>query len=285
MPRKRCSYDCVYCQAGRTTQHTLDRSLYAPTEAVVEQLRGKLCEEPPPDYVTLSGSGEPTLASNIGEVLARVRGAGASRTAVLTNASLLWREDVRDELSLADLVVPSIDAATEQTWRRLNRPAPGLSFERVLGGLRDFCDGRRGETWLEVLLVEGYNDGPDELAALAREVGFLKAARVQVHTSTRPAARPGVRAVPRGTLESLARLIGPRAEVVEGYRGSSVVRAACDTETVLALLARRPCTVDDVAHGLGLHHAEVAKALGLLVADGKVRSEEVGGREYFGLTD
>jgi wyosine [tRNA(Phe)-imidazoG37] synthetase (radical SAM superfamily) len=281
IPRKLCSYDCVYCQVGRTTTHTIERGVYAPTELVVAELERKLAHKPGPDIVTFSGSGEPTLAANIGEVLSWLKSYSAHRTAVLTNGSLLWREDVRRELAMADLVVPSLDAVTEANWRRVNQPAPGLELGKVMGGIRRFCAEHPGEVWLEVLLAKGYNDSEEELAAIASEVSGLRATRVQVHTVTRPPACHGVEGVPYETLARLAGMIGARAEIVGDYKGTTVLPDGCSEETVLAMLARRPCTLQDVADGLGVHHSEASKALGVLGAHGKVRIETVDGREYF----
>ncbi len=154
VPFKTCSYDCIYCQVGRTTNQTIERKEWVPMDAVLDELKVKLACRP--DYVTLSGSGEPTLHSRLGETIEHIQAMSDVPVAVLTNGSLLWQKEVREELALADAVLPSLDAGNGLKFAFINRPHPCLTFERMVEGLIAFRDEFPGQYWLEVFLLGGY---------------------------------------------------------------------------------------------------------------------------------
>ncbi len=148
VPFKTCSYDCIYCQLGRTTNQTVERREWVPLDAVLAELRGKLASQP--DYITLSGSGEPTLYSRLDELIDGIRAMTEVPIAVLTNGSLLWQPEVRSKLLRAHLVIPSLDAGDERTFQAIDRPHGTISFKRMLWGLIDFRREYQGQYWLEV---------------------------------------------------------------------------------------------------------------------------------------
>ena len=155
VPFKTCTYNCVYCQLGRTTCQTATRKEYVPLGEVADEVRRRLETEPAPDYVTLSGSGEPTLHSRIGEVIAALKGMTRTPVAVLTNGSLLHEPDVQEALSQADVVLPSLDAGDPWVFDYVNRPHPDIAFEAMAGGLVKFRERFRTTMWLEVFLLDG----------------------------------------------------------------------------------------------------------------------------------
>ena len=157
VPFKTCSYDCIYCQLGRTTNKTTERKEYVPVDDVLEELAEKLRSEPGPDYVGLAGSGEPTLHARIGDLIAGIKRLTSVPVAVLTNGSMLWRSDVRAGIAEADLVMPSLDAGTPRRFERVNRPHRDISFEKMVDGLVTFCAVFRGKVWLEVFVLAGIN--------------------------------------------------------------------------------------------------------------------------------
>ena len=159
-PFKRCTYDCIYCQLGRTTDKTVEPKAYATSEAICSELERKLSFGPPPDYISLAGSGEPTLNAGIGELIAKIKGMTNIPVAVLTNGSLLWRDEVRAALMAADLVLPSLDAGDEAMFQYVNRPHRDISFERMIAGLSDFVRVYPGPVWLEVFLLAGVTAMP-----------------------------------------------------------------------------------------------------------------------------
>jgi wyosine [tRNA(Phe)-imidazoG37] synthetase (radical SAM superfamily) len=157
VPFKTCSYDCIYCQLGHTTCHTVERKEWVPLDAVLDELKLKLASRP--DYITLSGSGEPTLYSRLGELIEHIQAMTEVPVAVLTNGSLLWQKPVRDALALADLVMPSLDAPDHDRFEFINRPHPDITFKRLLEGLEAFRREFSGKYWLELMLVSTSPNG------------------------------------------------------------------------------------------------------------------------------
>lgn len=260
VPFKTCTYDCIYCQLGRTTCRTAERREWVRWETVLEQVKRKLHHRP--DYITFSGSGEPMLYARIGELIGRIRSIAHIPVAVLTNGSLLWQEDVREELYPADLVIPSLDAGHESIFRYINRPHESISFGKLMEGLIAFREEFTGQYWLEVFLVAGYTSVTVEAERIAECVRQIRPHRVQLNTVTRPPAEPFAEAVPPERLARLATLFEPQAELIAEYAHPAPEPA--DTSTaldILEMLRRRPCTDRDLVAALGLHINEVIKHL------------------------
>lgn len=283
VPLKTCSYDCVYCQLGRTTTKTCHRAPYVSADSVIRELRAWLRSGGTADYLTLSGSGEPTLNSEVGAVVTWLKRRAGPPVAVLTNGSLLADPAVRSDLQAVDLLVPSLDAGTPGVFRRLNRPDPSLALDRVTDGLAAMQRGLAGQMWLEVMLIEGYNDSRIELQAIRQVIDRVEPDRVQINTVARPPAESEARAVADDVLVWARELLGPRAEVIAPYHAR---RAASGEDEELAgriadLLRRRPCTVTDIAGGLGVHPNWVIKHLEMLLANGVARRELQEGEAYY----
>jgi len=283
VPLKTCSYDCIYCQLGSTTCKTIERKEWVPLDDVVGGLKERLSAEP--DYVTLSGSGEPTLYSRIDELIDRIKRITNVPLAVLTNGSLLWQAEVRRQLLDADLVVPSLDAGSEETFRRVNRPHEGISFEKLLDGLASFRNQFQGEYWLEVLLLDGITAHDAEVTGLAECIDRIGPDRVQLNTATRPPAESFAVAVAEQRMAELAPRFRPAAEVIAKFRhaGDGTTYAA-NRESILSLLSRRPCTLDDIADGLGMHRNEVIKYVDELTAQELLVKTETQGRLHWQAT-
>jgi wyosine [tRNA(Phe)-imidazoG37] synthetase (radical SAM superfamily) len=260
VPFKTCTYDCIYCQCGRTTCKTVERTQHAKWEPVLKEIGERYFGHV--DYVTLSGAGEPTLCTGLGELIERIKAITSLPVAVLTNGSLLWREDVRKELRKADLVVPSLDAGDESHFRYVNRPHDSISFAQMVEGLRAFRQECCGQYWIEVFLLAGYTSVESEVNKIAECVARIRPDRVQLNTVTRPASRRFAEPVSRDQLARLACLFLPQGEVIADYahRASETEMSTSDSD-VLNLLRRRPCSVQDVVSVFGLHTHEVIKQL------------------------
>jgi len=283
LARKACTFDCVYCQLGRTAERTTERRRFVPPDAVVAEVRRVLGSGAAVDYVTLSGSGEPTLSIDLGRVVRAIKGFARVPVAVLTNGSLLGRDDVRADLAEADLVVPSLDAGTQETFERVNRPL-GLQVGEVACGIRGFTLGYAGQVWLEVMIVAGLNDSPDEARAIARLLAGARLDKVQLNTVVRAPAEGWARAVGEERLRELAAILEALApvEIIGRYaRGDHAAPAAEARERILATLARRPCGAAELAASLGLHRALVAKLLEGLCRDGAVERVVVSGTTQY----
>ncbi|MCD6387060.1 MAG: radical SAM protein [Methanophagales archaeon] len=309
VPFKTCTFDCIYCQLGRTTQKTVERKEYVPCEVVVKELRDYLSNAPPFDFVTFSGSGEPTLNKALGKMISAVRELTEAQIAVLTNGSLLFDERVAEDLSGADVVLPSLDAASEEIFRRVNRPHESISLQKLVEGLKKFRKRFKGEIWVEVMLLSGENDGEEHLLALARLLREVNAEKVQLNTPVRPSPA-GCAALSESELERALKLFleeGVPAEIipnvpsipnasafsttdaftakeqVRGVRGVRGVEWERKKSEVQALLSRRPCTVEEISTSLGLNASEVAKYLRILESEGKLRMRKHGERTFFAV--
>ncbi len=277
VPHKVCSFNCVYCECGPTTKLTTRREEYVPISAVLAELRDFLEKGSAPDYITFSGAGEPTLNSGIGRVLRFVKERpGAPPAAVLTNGSLFSDPDVRSDLLAADVILPSLDAATERSYRRIDRPFHGISLESYIQGLIDFRNEYAGKIWLEVMILPGYNDNAEDLDALKESFTRIRPDSIQINTLDRPGTEKGLRAADRGELERIVSYWGldnveiiaaaPERKRIPSYRS--------DMEAMLLeTLARRPCTVEDLTKLTGSHANEVNKYLGALEGEGRIEAE------------
>ncbi len=282
VPMKTCCLDCIYCQLGPTTVHTDERREYVQVDEVLDELARWLEAGGSADYLTFAGCGEPTLNSELGDAMARARELTDIPVCLLTNGALLWREGVRSAAMQADLMMPSLDAGTEETLQRINRPVEGITLERYIEGLRATVEGFRGEVWLEVMLVAGVNDSDAELEAIDRAIERIHPAQVQINTVVRPAPAGDARRVDNATLVRARVILGPNATVISSaWERGAPDSAEHDAAEVLALVGRRPVTLQDVAHGLGMHPNEASKYLAHLVGEGDLRTEQRDGQLFY----
>jgi wyosine [tRNA(Phe)-imidazoG37] synthetase (radical SAM superfamily) len=280
VPSKTCSYDCSYCQLGRTTCKTVERREWVPLEPVIEDLQAKLALTP--DWITLSGSGEPTLYSRLDELIDRIHSITKVPVALLTNGSLLWKKELRTQLLNADLVIPSLDAGSQAVFDTMNRPAPEITFAKMLEGLIHFRQEFKKPYWLEVFFLEGINTSQSQIRDLVDCARRIQPDRIQLNTATRPPAEKYAVEVTKNRLSEIAAQFDPLAEIIVDYRG---VHAQTDftvqKQTILEMLRRRPCTLDDVAEGLGIHRNEAIKYIEELKTGGLLDVRETGGRTFY----
>jgi len=281
VPFKICSFDCTFCEVGRTTQHTLERREYAPVGVVLKELEQWLASGREADVITLAGAGEPTLHSRFGEVLEWLAAHTPMRRAILTNSSLLHLPEVRRAACRANLVKASLSAWDPASLDRLNRPHAGLAFRQVYEGIQALRAEFRGDLWLEVFLVAGVNDAEDDVAQIATLAAAIGPDRVQLNTVVRPPADAEARHVSAEQLDVLAGLFTPRAEVIAAFRAGDAAKAAVTEDDIVAMLERRPCTAADIAHAFGLHPGDVGKRLAVLLDERRLVSRRVEDRVYY----
>ncbi|NLC70352.1 MAG: radical SAM protein [Desulfuromonadaceae bacterium] len=285
VPYKICSYDCIYCQLGRTTELTLERREYVSIEAILAELHKKLRDDPSPDYITLAGSGEPTLNSGLGRLLEEIHRITKIPVAVLTNGSLLWKPEVRQELMRADLVIPSLDAGDEALFRHVNRPQQDLTFEKMVDGLIEFRQEFFGPIWLEVFLLAGITGIRYEVDKIAALVERIQPERVQLNTVARPPAEEFAFAVPEEKLKRFAELFSVAAEVITETAGEEVPSLSSgpgsEDQEILALLSRRPCPLTEIASGLRIPPNEALKRLEKLARGNMIATLSKNGLIYY----
>ena len=280
-PHKTCSFDCIFCQLGRTTNKTLARSEYVPTSEVIEELRHWIETDGHADYVTLAGSGEPTLHSHFGEVIDFVRSSTTVSVALLTNGSVLWDDEVRRAASLANVVKVSLSAWDQYSFEHLNRPCPGLELKSIVDGTWRLREQFRGELWIEVFVVSGVNTAGNDIAKIAELIGVIKPDRIQLNTAVRPPAESFVQAVPQEHLAKLAKSLGPSVELIADFSSDHSEKVRANEETILAMLARRPCTAEQIAEVFSMHRNEVSKYIGKLMHTGQLHAQQEAGDVYY----
>lgn len=193
IPSKTCNYSCVYCQLGRTDHMTnVRQNFYDPQEILNEILDAVKNNSSGIDYVTFVGEGEPTLCKSLGYLIRETKLRTKLPVAVITNGSLLYMEDVRNDLKDADVVLPSLDADDEETFKKINRPQGEIDFNKMMEGLKVFSKVRNGQLWVEVMLVKGINDGEKHLKGIAGILKEINPDRVYVNVPIRPPAEKWV---------------------------------------------------------------------------------------------
>lgn len=259
VPRKTCSYNCVYCQLGRTTNLTVERREYTPTSVLVDAALDRLDQVPETEYVTFIGDGEPTLALNLGEVISGISDRWSGRFALLTNGSLLWMHDVKEVASMCDVVLPTLSAGDGDVFRKLHRPHGQLSFDRCVQGLRDFVRGYAGAAWVEVMLVDGLNDDPESLRRIGEIIGDVEPAETHIMAPIRPPSVSSVQPPTREVVELALRLIPGSIDLI--YPEGVDIPSSC-TDPVKHLI--------DIS---GTHPLRRDQAVAVLVGAGRTEED------------
>jgi wyosine [tRNA(Phe)-imidazoG37] synthetase (radical SAM superfamily)/lysophospholipase L1-like esterase len=266
---------------GVTTCLTLKRDAYVPAAEVLAELDHWLKAGVPADFITLAGSGEPTLNTEFGKVLRAIKAKTAIRTALLTNGTLLGDPQVQSDAAAADVVKVSLSAWDQESLARVNRPAAGFGFDRLVSGMQDFRRRYSGELWIEVFVVPGVNDSADAMRRIAELVNTLAPARIHLNSLNRPPADPSVRPLDAERLRAFVTFFRPHAQTVGGAALAACSSQAPSREKLVAVLRRRPCTAADVAVALGGSEQAAAAELDGLVAAGLAEIQEVAGDRYY----
>jgi wyosine [tRNA(Phe)-imidazoG37] synthetase (radical SAM superfamily) len=253
IPLKTCNWNCVYCQLGRTKPVINKRERYFPPKEIVNQVKRALHSHEPAeiDWVTFVGAGEPTLNVDIGWMIREVQSSTDHPVAVITNGSLLYLPIVREELSAAEAVLPSIDAGTEEIYRKVNRPHPEIKFQTYLEGLISFSQEYKGKLWPEVMLVQGLNDTEHALIELAGVIQHINPDVVHINTPTRPPAEAWVQPPDAEGLMRAAALLGNAAHVVQPVEGTIDLSGQSNLfDAAIGIITRHPMCEEDLKRAL-----------------------------------
>lgn len=283
IPYKTCSYDCIYCELGKTTDKTIIRKEYISKDLIVRDLEEYLpLLQSPPDYITISGSGEPTLNSKIGEIIKEIKRISSIPVAVITNGSLLYLDEVKEELLAADIVLPSLDAVNPSVFEHINRPEPSLNINDIIKGIIDFGNEFNGEIWLEILFCRALNDDRAEIEKIREKIEDIKPERVQLNTVLRPSSYDFAYPLSEKQLVSIKELLGTNVELISDTVPSEMGTSFADKEEkIVNLISRRPCTCDDICNALRLHSNETLKYLAKLIKEERVQYKLHHHRGYY----
>ncbi|HEC79384.1 MAG TPA: radical SAM protein [candidate division WOR-3 bacterium] len=282
IPYKNCSFDCIYCQLGKTTNKTIEQKRYSPPDDIIKEVKDTLKLGKQIDYLTFSGSGEPTLHSEIGYLIKEIKQITEIPVAVLTNGSLLWIPEIAEQLLKADLILPTLCSASEETFRKINRPHNDLTVEKIIKGQSDFRKKFKGKIWLELMLIKGMNDTEEELEKLKTAIERIKPDRIDLNTVVRPPSEEYARPLSFSDLERIKKFFGGSCEIVVAFKKVKKTEELADKENaILGLIKRRPVTLQDICGALGLHQNEVIKCLEQLEQDKKIKLVIHQGLKYY----
>ncbi len=289
LPAKTCSMDCVYCECGKTTRKTLKRKSLVKTEELMEELKTFLKHNINIDYITFSGSGEPTLNLEIGKMITEIKKMTSIPVCVLTNSMLLDDEQVRMDIKAADLVVPSLDAASDRMYRKIDRPPARIKVENIITALEEFRKTYSGQIWLEILFVDGFNTKEKEVLLLKEAVERIKPDRLQLNTVDRPPLYDWVKPASLETLTRIKNMIGyPATDIVtrEQSKDIPISNASEFSNTaIIKLLKRRQSTLEDIMKTLSVPESEVKKIMDSMEKENTVYRLGIDGKTFYALTD
>lgn len=286
IPPKICSYSCVYCQLGRTQKMQVDRTAYYEPQKILTAVRDKVQKVKQRgesiDYLTFVSDGEPTLDINLGHAIERLKPLGI-KIAVITNASLIWREDVRRDLLKADWVSLKMDSTTGKLWRRVNRPRETLSLQAILDGALEFAKHYRGKLATETMLVRGVNDTDASIRNVAAFLARLKPATIYLAIPTKPPAERWVHAPGEKGINRAYQILSKQVDSVEyliGYEGNAFAFTGNVEEDLLSITAVHPMRKEAVSDFL-VRAGVDWRIIDNMVADGKLIETKFEGHTFY----
>lgn len=291
IPTKTCTLDCIYCQCGLTTRKTVTRESFFPVADILAAVRSAVRNSQPAtrnsqlSFLTFSGEGEPTLNKDIGRIIRRLKKEFRIPVAVITNSTLLTDPQVRRDLYAADLVVPSLDAAEQRNFARIDRCHSSIKVKDIIEGLKLFRRYYRGKMWLEIMLVKGINDSVEHVIALRKAAHEIQPDRVQLNTVVRPPAEKFAKPMSHDDLVQIQYLFGPNTDIVaetkdKGPRTRDKVGGPPD-EAILATVHGRPVTRKDLADSLGIAPRALTAALRRLVRSKRIKPVDYSGKTFY----
>lgn len=245
IPKKTCNYSCIYCQLGRTDRMTNTRQMFFPVSSIMAEFDDILKQHLKFDVVTIVGEGEPVLYAGLGDLILEIKTRTDKPVAVITNGSLLFDQRVQLEISKADIILPTLDAYDEASFRRINRPHRSLHFEEVLGGLKEFSKKYQGQLWIEIMLLKGINDDDTTLPKYADILKQIRYSKVYLNTPVRPPAEAYVLAIEPERMQSAARILGAiPIDVLHSQGFHSEIKD--DYAAILSIIKRHPMNQHEI---------------------------------------
>jgi len=278
IPFKICTFDCIYCQLGTTIEKSHKRRSYFSIDSLIKELTSFIAKERAIDYLTFSGSGEPTLNKNIGKIIENIKSITDIPVIVLTNSSLLWDKEVREDLKDADIVVPSMDAVSVESFNKINRPAGGITLEKVLHGLKIFTQKFSGKIHLEIMFINRMNDNDQEIDLMKNIISGLRIDRIHLNTVVRPPAVKYATPLSEFELKNIQKKLANKVPIEIISHFSAVKKKIYNLEKeeeLLQLLKRRPCKFNELALSLSINKSELLKYLSELHKKNLIKKERL----------
>lgn len=277
MPHKTCSLNCVYCECGPTTNLTIEDREYVPTGEVIKELSGVLSLKPKIDYITFSGSGEPTLHSGIQEIIKFVKSDyPAYKVALLTNGTLFFNSRVRRRVMDADIIIASVDAGSKNAFRKINRPHPDLDLTVVIEGIASLRKEYKNQLMIEIFIIPGVSDTGQEIACIRHALRKIGDVNIFLNSLDRPGAESWVLPADKKILAGIKDSIYKSDIIKHSGNGATCGKRLVDYgPDIISTLRRRPCTLKDISQITGESMEDVEKQLALLIATGEVETQRL----------
>ena len=281
IPHKTCSYNCIYCQLGSEENTITDLTNYYSVDEIIYELKEALLNNKNIDYITFTGSGEPTLYKDLKKLIYEIKQITDIPVCIITNGSLLYKQEMRSNLLLADLIIPSLDAGNEETFKLIDNPNKEIDFDKMVEGLIEFKKVFKGEYWLEIFLLKDINDNEDELDDIIKIVKKIKPDRIQLITATRRVANEKAKALSDEELKKIKKYFNSKSDIEidipnisENHKGNTRILTEDD---IVNFLIRQPDTAYIIAKSFNENERKVKELLDLLIKKNKVREEIVNG--------
>ena len=281
IPHKTCSYNCIYCQLGSEENTITDLTNYYSVDEIIYELKEALLNNKNIDYITFTGSGEPTLYKDLKKLIYEIKQITDIPVCIITNGSLLYKQEMRSNLLLADLIIPSLDAGNEETFKLIDNPNKEIDFDKMVEGLIEFKKVFKGEYWLEIFLLKDINDNEVELDDIIKIVKRIKPDKIQLITATRRVANEKAKALSDEELKKIKKYFNSKCDIEidipnisENHKGNTRILTEDD---IVNFLIRQPDTAYIIAKSFNENERKVKELLDLLIKKNKVREEIVNG--------
>lgn len=293
VPPSTCTFDCIYCQLGRTLHKVScwDGIEFPTVDEIIESLKVHLKKYDKVDYITISGSGEPTLNPYLGEIADEIHSITSVPVALITNSSLLTHDTVLNNAKKFDIVMPSLDAGDNRTFKQINRPSKGFDIDEIADAIKKLKQESKGEIWLEVMLVKGKitNATHESNANITKKINKILPDKIFLNSPVRPPAESYVMPLADDEMDAIKRKIEGEmiqridVEIVpkRSLSKSRILNESDVLNEILRLLAIRPCTIQDISDTTGINLSEVGKYLGALLDAGKVSKRISNNETYY----
>ncbi|MFO7795688.1 MAG: radical SAM protein [Promethearchaeati archaeon] len=289
LPSKTCNYQCIYCQLGRTTNFTNERRNYCLKKDILNEIETVLNDETQEfDYLTFVGSGEPTLYKDLGELVQFSKQRTKKPICVITNGSLLSNQDVREDLFDVDLVLPTLDASNEKTFRLINRPHPQITFNKLVQGFLDFKNSYSKKFWIEIMLVRDVNDSKEEILGIKRLLDKIQPQRIDINVPIRPPTEDWVKIPKKSVLTLLDEVFGEYENINFPEMGTFGKFSAEFEKELLAIIERHPMREEQIVKTFQtseLTESDILSRLNLLNEESIIKKIEYQGKIFWKLNE
>ncbi len=289
IPSKTCNYQCIYCQLGKTTKFTNERKDFYPKEEIYKELEESIKQNTGKfDFITFVGSGEPTLCKSLGNLILKAKKISKKPICVITNGSLLYKDDVKDDLIFSDVVLPTLDAGDEKLFIKINRPHPSIRYEKMIQGYIDFRKEFSGNFWIEIMVMKGINDSKEELLKIKKKIDLIQPDRIDVNVPIRPPTESWVKIPDQDIIPILNDVFGDYNNINFPEQGTFSVFGSNFEVELKTLLERHPMRLEQILETFSsnkFNEQDLLHQLNILLSQNKIKKVIYNNQTFWNLTN